>query len=106
MMERDSGIDCVLLGYHELDFRSLADQQRRMADRNGFYSYLRTNSVLLDGARVPYSELLNRVIASATGRPSRLNVFDLPNLAVCYLASFLRRRGFGVEMVNFFNHDQ
>ena len=99
-------IDCVLVGYNELSFEAMVEQRRASAGRNGYYSYLKTNSVLLDGKRLDYTELLNRVRARAQGRTSELNVFNLPNLAVCYLTSYLRRRELDVETVNFFNHDK
>jgi radical SAM PhpK family P-methyltransferase len=99
-------VDCVLIGYNEVAFGDLVAKSKPGQANNGTYSYLKANSILLDGSRVTYTELLNRVLEQAGQGKRRLNVFDLPNLGACYLASFLRRRGFAVEIVNFFNHDR
>src|SRR5262249_2461286 len=42
----------------------------------------------------------------STGVHPRLNTFASPSLGVCYLQSYLMKRGFRVENVNFFTHDQ
>src|SRR5262249_29557750 len=42
----------------------------------------------------------------STGREVDFNVFDAPSLGMCYLTSFLKRREFRVEFVNFFNRDR
>jgi radical SAM PhpK family P-methyltransferase len=99
-------IDCVLVGYNELPFSELVANSEATEDISGTFSYLKTNSILLGGARLTYTDLLNRVLERAHRGSRPLNVFELPNLAVCYLASFLRRRGFAVEIVNFVNHER
>lgn len=107
-MTNDNVVDCVLIGYHEMPFSDLVEKSKPRAASGGTYSYLKANSVLIDGRRISYTELLNRAW-TRTGRAATagpLNVFDLPNLGACYLASFLRRRQFSVEIVNFFNHDR
>jgi radical SAM PhpK family P-methyltransferase len=96
-------IDCIIIGYNEVEFNELAHKQKQFMNRSGAYSELKTNSVLLDGKRCTYIELLNSVLAKATGTPWNLNPFEMPNLGVAYLASFLQRRNFSVEFVNFFN---
>jgi len=95
--------DCVVIGFNETDFDTFARGQRQFAHVSGSYSELKTNSVLIDGRRRTYMELLNMVLARATGRPWDLNAFGLPSLGVAYLVSYLRRRGADVEFVNFFN---
>lgn len=98
--------DCVVAGFNDPDFtRMLATSEARRAHSGGFRN-LMANSLTYRGERMTYTTLLNRVISEATGRPSDLNVFRLPNLAVCYMTSFLRKRGFDVETLNFFNAEQ
>jgi radical SAM superfamily enzyme YgiQ (UPF0313 family) len=40
------------------------------------------------------------------GRRLDLNVFDTPLQSVCYLTSYLKKRGHAVEVVNFFNKEK
>jgi radical SAM PhpK family P-methyltransferase len=105
-MTNGNVVDCVLIGYHEMSFSDLAERSKPRSASGGTYSYLKANSVLLDGRRISYTELLNRAWSRTGHDAGPLNVFDLPNLGACYLASFLRRRQFSVEIVNFFNHDR
>jgi p-methyltransferase len=57
------------------------------------------------GKRIKYADVLNGAIEAATGKPSRLHVAKLPNLGVCYLVSFLRRRSYRTEFINFYNEE-
>lgn len=98
--------DCIVIGFNETDFDTFARGQRQFAHVSAGYSELKTNSVLVDGRRLTYMELLNIVLARATGRPWDLNAFRLPSLGVAYLVSFLRRRGADVEFVNFFTAER
>ncbi|MEV0326060.1 PhpK family radical SAM P-methyltransferase [Micromonospora echinospora] len=98
-----SQLDCIIVGFNEIDFADFARAQQAFADTSGAYRELLTNSVLLGDRRMTYMDLLNVVRERETGRPSRLSAFEMPSLGVAYLASFLYRRGFDVGVVNFFN---
>jgi radical SAM PhpK family P-methyltransferase len=99
-------LDCVVIGYHERDFRQVAADARRLESFSGAYNEIKTNSVLLDGQRLTYLELLNRAVQAGTGRDPQLSIFRQPGFAVCYLTSFLRRHGHAVEPVNFFTMEK
>jgi radical SAM PhpK family P-methyltransferase len=98
-----SRLDCVVIGYNDVDFQSFATAQKNMAPYSGAYHEVLTNSVLLDGRRTTYMELINRGVELTTGSDPGLNTFAAPSLGVCYLTSFLARRGFHAEPLNFFN---
>jgi radical SAM PhpK family P-methyltransferase len=100
------GLDCVVVGPHELDFHTVVTRARSTQGVSGYYDDVKLNSVLIDGRRLQYTELFNRVLADATGREHALNPFRQPSAAVCYLTSFLRRRGLAVELVNFFSYER
>lgn len=100
------GCDCVLVGYNDVDFDSLASTQKMMGRYSGAYHEIKTNSIIWRGRRVPYMDLMNHAIASATGRNPRLSVFEAPLQALCYLSSHLTKQGFAIELVNFFNHEK
>jgi radical SAM PhpK family P-methyltransferase len=99
-------IDCIVVGYNDINFQAFAEDQRRMAQYSGAYHEIVTNSVLLDGRRSTYMELINHGLERASGVNPHLNAFAAPSLGVCYLKSFLCRRGFRVETVNFFNQQK
>lgn len=99
-------LDCVIIGYNDVDTGAMAARLRTTTKYSGAYRNYETNTAPVAGGRVPYMTLLNQAVAEASGRPSRLHVADLPNLAVTYLASFLRRRDLRVELINFFNGEQ
>lgn len=99
-------IDCVVVGYNEIDYDVYAGIQREMAPSSGAYFDIKTSSVLLHGKRTTYMDLVNHSIGLATGTNPRLSNFDTPQLGACYLVSHLRQRGLQAELVNFFNHQR
>lgn len=98
-----TGADVVILGFNEIDFDQFISGQRQFADSTATFRELKGNSVLLGSERFTYMDLLNMTLERRAGKPSRLNAFEMPSLGVAYLASYLFRRGFDVEFVNFFN---
>jgi p-methyltransferase len=101
-----STLDCVVVGYNDVDFATHLKAQKTGEKYSGGYRSSKANSLIYHGERITYTKLLNQVIAQATGVNPDLNVFNLPNLAVCYLKSFLSRRGLNIEIVNFFNAEK
>jgi radical SAM PhpK family P-methyltransferase len=99
-------VDCVIIGYNDPDFDQYAARQRRMAKYSGAYNEVTTNSVLLDGKRRTYMDLMNIGLELGTGVNPGLNTFAAPSLAVCYLQSFLQARGLSVGTVNFFTQQK
>src|SRR5262249_53086334 len=89
-----------------IDFGRFAATQKAMRNRSGAYHEIKTNSLLWHGKRITYMDLINQAIAKGTGNNPNLNVFEAPLLALCYLGSLLKRSGFNVEVVNFFNKEK
>jgi p-methyltransferase len=99
-------LDCILVGYNDIDFSQFAAKQKEMEKYSGAYEEIKWNSVILHGKRVRYMDLLNHAITQATGQNPHFNIFQTPSLAVCYLSSFLQKRQFKVDYINFFNQEQ
>jgi radical SAM PhpK family P-methyltransferase len=99
-------LDCILVGYNDCDFEAFSSTQKKLEQHSGAYHEIKSNSIIWHGKRTPYMDLINQAITSATGRNPNLNVFEAPLQALCYLSSYLKKRGFAVDMVNFFNHDK
>lgn len=106
MSQSQTPIDCIIVGYNDIDFQSFAAAQKKRSRFSGAYHEVLTNSIAYRGERLTFVELMNRYIERATGTNPRLNVFEAPALGVCYLKSYLQRRGLHVETANFFNYDK
>lgn len=105
-MSRNQRLNCVIVGYNEIDFRKFAMNQKKVERASGAYHEVRANSILIDGQRYTYMETLNHAIASAQGVNPKLNVFEAPSLGAYYLKNFLNHKGFNAEVVNFFNYQK
>ena len=99
-------LDCVLVGYSEGDLSESMEKAVKYSRHSGTYGYLRQNSVVWRGKRVSYADLLNGVLAQATGTNPHFHVANIPQLGCCYLKSYLERRGFTTEIVNFVNQER
>lgn len=104
-MPRDR-LDCIVIGYNDLDFQTVVAEARATRGQSPVYNELQRSSARFGGRRLPYMSILNEAIARATGRSPNLNVCNLPCLGVAYLTSFLKKRGFEVEPVNFYSGER
>jgi radical SAM PhpK family P-methyltransferase len=105
-MPQRSHLDCIIIGYHDIDFATVVQKLKKTQKYSGAYHNLKTNSVLLEGERISYMSLLNRVLSEATGRDRPLHVCELPNLGVHYLKNYLAKRHLNIEIVNFFTREK
>src|SRR5262245_49953502 len=99
-------LNCVIIGYNDVDFSALAAKQRRMENTSGAYHEIKNNSVLLRGRRYTYMDVINHAIERSQGKNPRLSAFEAPSLGSFYLKNFLHKSGFTAEVVNFFNYDK
>jgi radical SAM PhpK family P-methyltransferase len=98
--------DCLVIGYHDVGFARIAAEAQAAERYSGHARALRAESLFLDGARLPYMDVLNRALTEVWGHDPRLHVTEVPSLAGIYLKSYLLRRGFRVEVVDSFTHEQ
>ena len=107
-MKQDRTTDCIILGYNDVSFSSALKEAKLTEFYSGYYWSLTTQSAEFMGQRMPYDELLNKYFAHkiGDGKESNLHICQTPNLGVCYLYSFLRKRNFNVEYVNFFTQEK
>lgn len=105
-MTASGDIDCVLIGYNDIDLSWVDEELKPLRNASGGYRHFRSNTVQIDGKRRHYTDLLNRSLTDATGVPHSLHVAKTPSLACCILKSFLAGMGLRSEIVNFFNSDR
>jgi len=105
MMSTDI-LDCIIVGYNDIDTQMMLDTVKSTDDVSGAIRTILRNTVELRGKRMNYASLLNMALRETLNKDPDLNVMRIPNLAVCYLKSFLAKRGFNVEHVNFFSKEK
>ncbi|OAD24140.1 radical SAM domain-containing protein [Candidatus Thiomargarita nelsonii] len=105
-MARYDNLDCIIIGYNDIGFQVVENNLRKMQAYSGTYRQLKTNSVYFRGVRTPYMDVLNQILKETTGQDRHFHVCELPSLGVSYLKSFLRKRQFKVEIINFFNYEK
>ena len=105
-MKQLNTTDCVIVGYNDIDYSVTLEAAKATKSFSGAYWTLASQSVENMGRRVTYDELLNKFFSKKTGKEFNLHVNKVPNLGVCYLYSFLRKRNFNVEHVNFFTEEK
>lgn len=101
-----NNLDCIVIGYNDAPLADSARRHKQFQQHSGTYGEIKTNSILLNGERVSYMDLLNHMIEYKHGVNPNLNAFEVPNLGAVYLTSFLRKRGFVAELVNFYNTEK
>ena len=99
---KSATLDCILVGHNEGNYQDFVERQRLTASTTGAYGEVKTNSILFQGKRVTYMDLMNHGLRRASGRESKLSSFGPTNLASCYLRNFLRGCGLSSEIVNTF----
>lgn len=99
-------LDCVVVGYNDASFTELLKRNFAFREASGGYRHLLANSLQFRGKRRTYFEVLNLVRAASGQGGEPLHVAKMPNLAVCYLVSYLQQKGLRVEYANSFNYDQ
>lgn len=99
-------LDCVVVGYNDISARQMNDVRVCANDISGASRTVLHNTIELSGKRMNYMELLNTVLEETLHETPQLHVMKMPNLAICYLTSFLSRKGLDVEYINFFDEEK
>jgi radical SAM PhpK family P-methyltransferase len=102
----DNNLDCIVVGYNDVDLKMVLDSMGPMKNVSGALRNMAHNTVLFRGRRMNYTTLLNLALTEVMNKHYRLHVMQLPNLGVAYLRSFLERRRFKVDHINFFNEEK
>jgi radical SAM PhpK family P-methyltransferase len=102
-----ANVDCVIVGYNESPFLEYESTLRQYGEDSEAYRDLKYSFVELEGEKLNYVDLMNRVYAQAHGERHReIRSGDILNLAAAYLTSFLRKRGRTVRLVNLFQYER
>ncbi len=88
-----ANIDCVIIGHNTGNFQDFINGRKSMAEFTGAYRDAQINSILLDGKRIAYMDLFNRVWTQVVPDAETFSPFDPLGLAGLHLASFLAQNG-------------
>jgi anaerobic magnesium-protoporphyrin IX monomethyl ester cyclase len=95
-------LDCLLIGFNDLDFPAYVDDVRAMGTDSGAYQDLRLAFVEVDGKPYRALDLLSKLY-EGPGAGVLLHNSDFLWPVITYLGSFLARRGFRFDYVNLFH---
>lgn len=95
--------DCVVVGSNDPDLQDIMMQRESMKNYSGAYHFLKGEVVNFSGKWMSYMSFMNILLKKVTGPDYNLHIFKTPNLAICYLKSFLTRKDLNIEIINFYN---
>ena len=104
-------LDCLVVGYHELDFLLHEQMALSKGQQSAEYGIFQRDHLLVDGHRLPYLDAISYFVNNSERRRGGVgdhwyHITEVPNLAAVYLTSYLRKRGLGAEFVSFLSGDQ
>jgi anaerobic magnesium-protoporphyrin IX monomethyl ester cyclase len=97
-----SVVDCLLIGFNDVDFDSYVDMIEAMGPASGAYQDVRLAFVELDGKRYRTLDLLTKFHQGA-GAGTHFHNVDFMWPVITYLGSFLAKHGFTFDYVNLFH---
>ncbi|HEU4833565.1 MAG TPA: PhpK family radical SAM P-methyltransferase [Pyrinomonadaceae bacterium] len=103
-MNNKKSLDCVVIGYNEVPFDKYESFLRNYGEESEAYRDLKFSFVDLNGEKLDYIGLLNRVLNQSNGH--KLKSGDIPNLAAVYLTNFLRNKGHSARYVNLYQYEK
>ena len=92
-------MDCIIVGYNEVKPETAIPNLKSMERVSGAYRHMLSNVIYFRGRMLHYMDFLNEILKDSSRHDYGLSLMELPNLAVCYLKSFLAQRDFDVEIV-------
>lgn len=97
-------IDCLIVGFNDVDFPTYVDDVRMMGEDSGAYRDLRLAYADLDGKPQRALDVLSRLREpSGDGPRPYFHNSDFLWPVVTYLGSYLARKGFSFDYVNLFH---
>jgi hypothetical protein len=55
-------LDCIVVSYNDIDFEAFAAEQKALEGQSGAYHEVKTNSLVINGKRVTYFDLLDAAV--------------------------------------------
>ncbi|GAA0709946.1 hypothetical protein GCM10008904_21230 [Paraclostridium ghonii] len=100
-------IDCFFIGYNQMDVASHLNMLKGMGENSGAFRDFNLDFVYYEDKPYTAAELFNRFHKES--RKDDFNEFNLGNVfnsTIAYLGTYLHRRGFNFDYVNFFQEEK
>jgi len=101
-------LDCILIGYHQMDVNQLFQKAKALKSASGAYDYYLYTTIPNGTKRCSYEELLDLIFKYI--RPGQdsmpLRPYGKPSVGTAYIASFLRNKNISVQIINLFGREQ
>ncbi|WP_066501699.1 PhpK family radical SAM P-methyltransferase [Abyssisolibacter fermentans] len=98
-------IDCLFIGHNEMEFEKYESTVRNMGVSSGAYRDLYFNFLQYKGRKYTASEFYN-LFRAPEDTMGPLNLGESVSLAIVYLSSYLKKRGFTFDYVNSFQYEK
>lgn len=99
-------MDCLIVGFNEIKLEKNIATYEVMKKHSGAYRHLLHGVVRFQGKWMHYTDVFNTILSDAINKSVHLHLMRMPNLAVCYLQSYLTKKGFDVDSINFYNAEK
>lgn len=102
-------VDCLLIGYNEMDFVQYEKNLRKTGTNSGAYRDLNLNFIRYDNRPYPAAEILNlfcRDSGSSASTFKPVTIGETFSPAIAYLGTYLNNRGLTFDYVNSFQDHQ
>jgi anaerobic magnesium-protoporphyrin IX monomethyl ester cyclase len=102
-------VDCLVIGYNEMDFVDYVKKMERMGMDSSAYRYFNLNFILYNDKPLTLPDIFNKLyeenlsIGEAIGKFSQGNFFSN---TIAYLGTYLHRRGITFDFVNSFQDEK
>lgn len=99
---RESRIDCLLIGHNEMAFGEYEKKTRHMGEDSGAYRDLNMNFLYYNGKPYTAGGMFQLLNSGSEGRFKPFSPGETFSPAIAYLGSYLQRRGFSFDYINSF----
>lgn len=105
IMSQQKIIDCLFIGYNQVNFQDYESQVRKMGVKNGAYRDLNLSFFKFNDQLFTFPDIYNSPIFNPQAFAPDFNPYSLGdgiNAAIAYLGTYLQRRGYTFDYINFF----
>jgi len=103
-LNKNTDIDCLLIGHNEMSFEDYVKPIRRMSPKTGAYRDLNLNFLQYRDKPYHAAEMFN--LFGGNGNHPALSMLNAFSATISYLGTYLHRRGFRFDFVHSFQDEK
>lgn len=102
-----NSFDCLFIGHNQMNFKEYEFKLRTMGTKSGAYRDLNLSFINMNDEMYTLSDFYNRFnVGSEDGSHAKLSSYNVFSATIAYLGTYLDRRGFTFDFVNFFQDEK